>query len=170
MSTELILRKAVIQDLADVVKIFKAAIRVMNDNGIDQWDSIYPDREILKEDILKSQMFLGKINDRIAFVVVINQECNEEYKNGNWRYEGDPFVIIHRLCVNPDFQHQGIGKCTLMLIERMLKKKNIKSIRLDAFSLNPIALKLYDKNGYKRVGKINLRKGIFYLYEKKIKI
>ncbi|MCI1946162.1 GNAT family N-acetyltransferase [Clostridium luticellarii] len=167
---ELMLRKAVIQDLTDVVKIFKAAIRVMSNNGIDQCDNIYPDEEILREDILKSQMFLGKINGRIASVAVINQECNKEYETGNWRYKTYPFIVIHRLCVNPDFQNQGIGKRTLMVIERMLKRKNIKSIRLDAFSLNPIALRLYEKNGYKKVGKINFRKGIFYLYEKGIKI
>jgi predicted GNAT family acetyltransferase len=39
---------------------------------------------------------------------------------------------------------------------------------LDAFSLNPFALRLYEKIGYVRVGEANWRKGLFYLYEKKI--
>lgn len=168
MSIELILRKAVIQDLDNVVEIFKSAIKVMDDNGINQWDSVYPDEEVLRKDILKGQMFLGNIDDRIASVFVLNQEYDEEYKNGNWKYKNGSFIVVHRLCVNPIFQNQGVGKCSMMLIEKMLKKENIESIRLDAFSLNPAALKLYEKSGYVRVGKANFRKGLFYLYEKKI--
>ncbi|MDR3598040.1 GNAT family N-acetyltransferase [Clostridium sp.] len=68
----------------------------------------------------------------------------------------------------PDFQNQGVGTQSMMLIEKMIRKNWIGSIRLDAFSLNPFALRLYEKIGYARVGKANWRKGLFYLFEKKI--
>lgn len=42
MSAELILRIATIDDLDYVEKIFKNAIKVMDSNGINQWDNIYP--------------------------------------------------------------------------------------------------------------------------------
>lgn len=38
--------------------------------------------------------------------------------------------------------------------------------RLDAFTENPFALKLYDNLGYSRVGYADWRKGRFYLMEK----
>lgn len=168
MSIKLLLRKAAIQDLDNVMKVFKDAIETMDGNGIDQWDNIYPSEDILKEDILRGEMFLEEIDGKIACVFVLNQECDEEYKNGNWKYRNGYFYVIHRLCVNPYFQNQGVGTKSMILIEEMLRKEHIDSIRLDAFSLNPFALKMYEKIGYKKVGKAHWRKGLFYLYEKKI--
>lgn len=68
MSTELILRIATIDDLDCVEKIFINAIKVMDSNGINQWDNIYPNKEILKEDILKGEMFLGIVNCNIHII------------------------------------------------------------------------------------------------------
>ena len=56
----------------------------------------------------------------------------------------------------------------MQLIEDILRTRGIETIRLDAFSLNPIALKMYEKLGYQRVGEVTWRKGLFYLFEKKI--
>ena len=53
-------------------------------------------------------------------------------------------------------------------IENELKNKNIETIRLDAFSENIYAIKMYEKLGYVNVGEANWRKGKFYLLEKKI--
>jgi Acetyltransferases, including N-acetylases of ribosomal proteins len=168
MSIKLILRIATIEDLDQVDKIYKNAIEVMDSNGINQWDNIYPNKEILKEDILKGEMFLGVMDNKIACAFVLNSDYDEEYNNGNWKYRNESFNIVHRLCVNSAFQNQGIGTQSMMLIEKMLRKDGIESIRLDAFSLNPFALRLYEKIGYVRVGEAKWRKGLFYLYEKKI--
>lgn len=41
-----------------------------------------------------------------------------------------------------------------------------QAIRLDAFSENPFALKLYGNRGYSRAGYADRRKGRFYLMQK----
>jgi ribosomal protein S18 acetylase RimI-like enzyme len=168
MSRELLLRKANLEDLNDIIDIFKNAIKVMDNNGIHQWDNVYPNEEILNEDILSNDMFLCELENQIASVFVLNQDCDEEYSNGSWQYKEASYFVIHRLCVNPVFQGKGIGTRTMLLIEEFLRNKSIETIRLDAYSLNPIALKMYEKLGYKKVGRVNWRKGLFYLYEKKI--
>jgi hypothetical protein len=56
----------------------------------------------------------------------------------------------------------------MIMIEELLRKEGIQSIRLDAFSLNPYALKMYGALGYQKVGETNWRKGLFYLLEKKL--
>ncbi|HAK41980.1 MAG TPA: GNAT family N-acetyltransferase, partial [Clostridium sp.] len=116
---------------------------------------------ILMQDILKNQMFLGEIDSKIASIFVLNQEYDEEYNNMNWQYKDMSFFIIHRLCVNPKFQNQRIGTKTMLLIEELLRSEGIETIRLDAFSLNPFALKMYEKLGYTKVGEVNWRKGLF---------
>lgn len=107
----------------------------------------------------KNQLHIGLVDNRIAVIYVLNQECDNEYKNGNWKYKHEPFYIIHRLCVNPIFQNQGIAKTTLMHIEEEVRALGIHSIRLDVFSENPFALKLYHHYGYSKTGDVNWRKG-----------
>lgn len=160
------IRKAELEDLNIIIEIYKSAIIYLNENKIFQWDEIYPTKTILEEDILKKQMYIGIVNNAIVSVVVINSEYDQDYNNVNWEY--DNFAVIHRLCVNPVNQNQKIGKNTMILIEELLKEKGIKSIRLDAFSLNPYSLRMYNNLGYKKVGEANWRKGLFYLFEKKI--
>jgi len=168
MNFEIVVRKANLKDINIVLDIFKNAINVMNANGIFQWDDIYPNKDILNKDIENGQLFLGESGNEIVSAFVLNQEYDEEYENGNWYYKQSTFAVIHRFCVNTNFQNMGIGTKTMNIIEEMLRNNDIETIRLDAFSLNPYTLKMYEKLGYVNVGEANWRKGLFYLLEKKL--
>jgi ribosomal protein S18 acetylase RimI-like enzyme len=113
-------------------------------------------------------MYVGIEDNVIVSAVVVNNEFDEEYKNGNWKYENDNFAVVHRLCVNPICQNKKIGRDTMIKIEELLKAEGIQSVRLDAFSLNPYALRMYKNLGYMKVGEAKWRKGLFYLFEKKL--
>lgn len=156
------------KELQEIINIFSDAIEEMNKHNILQWDEVYPDKHTIKNDIRNKQLYVGKIHSEIASIYVVNDVCDEEYINGIWKYPNSTYAVIHRMCVNPKFQNQGIGVVTLNHIEEKLKNEGIETIRLDAFSLNPFALKMYYKNGYVKVGEANWRKGKFYLMEKKI--
>ena len=159
-------RKATLDDLEEISSLVSHAVDVMVDQNILQWDEIYPTKEDFRTDINKHQLYVGLTGRQIAVVFALNQECEEEYKNGRWEHPNVPFYIVHRLCVNPDFQNQGIAKRTLLYIEETLLKMDIHAIRLDAFCNNPYSLKLYDSLHYSRVGYADWRKGRFYLMEK----
>ena len=58
---------------------------------------------------------------------------------------------------------------TMDFIEKVLMEKGIEAIRLDVFSKNPYALKLYEQCGFRKTGEANWRKGKFYLMEKYLK-
>ena len=146
--------KAKRSDIDEIVDMFRYTIKEMNANGIPQWDEIYPCRDDLE----------GKA----AVAYVLNQECDDEYQNGMWLYPDANYYVIHRLCVSSHFQKQGIGTRTVQHIEEQAKNMGAETIRLDAFTLNPHALNLYEKLGYREVGIANFRKGKFYLMEKKL--
>jgi hypothetical protein len=42
------------------------------------------------------------------------------------------------------------------------------AIRLDAFTLNPGAIRLYEGRGYRKAGSVRFRKGMFNCYEKAV--
>jgi RimJ/RimL family protein N-acetyltransferase len=155
------------EDLNAIDRIFKNAIANMIKNNIYQWDEIYPNKGILEDDITKKQLYKTSIDgNNIISTFVLNQEYDKEYSNGKWKYNGNNFLILHRLCVNTEYQNRGFGAKTMSFVESYLKNSGIESIRLDAFSNNPIALKMYDKLGYKKTGEAIWRKGLFYLFEK----
>ena len=160
--------KATLNQLDEIFLLYTNAIKTMDSQGIPQWDEIYPDKLILEEDIKKNQMYIGLKDERIAVCFVLNEECDEEYKNGKWICSDSKYLIIHRLCVNPDFQNQGIAAKTMEYIENLAKDFGYNSIRLDCFTLNPYSKKLYDKAGYTVTGYADWRKGRFELREKKL--
>lgn len=150
------------------MRMYKNAIAHMNEIGIPQWDEIYPSEEFIREDIDLDEMVIGLSDDRVVCAFTVNQDCDEQYENGDWRYPDLSFSVIHRLCVDPNYQGRGVGSQILHYIEDTLRSETIESIRLDAFSQNPIALRLYAKHGYNKVGEVTFRKGVFYLFEKKL--
>lgn len=154
------------EELDRIAEIFQAATEYMNQNGILQWDEIYPDKEILSQDIIKNQLFVGMADEEIVTAYVLNQDEHMQYENGNWEYPEDSYYILHRLCVNPQCQNMGIGTLTVEYIENKLQSEGIQSLRLDAFTQNPYALRMYEKLGYKTVGYAYYRKGKFCLMEK----
>ena len=161
-------RKAVEQDLEEVVSLFHAAVADMRERQIYQWDEIYPNEEILKEDIHNGEMKLLTKEGRIIACVVINEEQDEQYYNAPWKYTEGEIAVIHRLCVHPKEQGCGIGKRIVQLTEEYMKERGYSIIRLDVFSENPYANRLYQSMGFRSVGNVHFRKGLFYLYEKKL--
>lgn len=162
------LRQADITDLDAVMQVFGDAIKVMEAEHIYQWDDVYPDRETLRGDILSGQMYVAQIGGETAAVVVLNQSCSKEYDEADWRYRDATFFVVHRLCVAPAFQNRGVGTETMLHAEALLRQKGIETVRLDAFSLNPYSNRMYLKLGYVKTGEAVWRKGLFYLYEKKL--
>lgn len=159
-------RRGRLEDLEEIWNLVQNAVNTMVSQNILQWDEVYPDEAVLQKDIEKSQLYVGIVDEQIAVIYVLNQECEAEYKNGNWKYENKPFCVVHRLCVNPLFQNRGIGRAAMLHIEKELAERGISAIRLDAFTENPFALKLYSNLGYSQVGYADWRKGRFCLMEK----
>ncbi len=159
-------RTAVDSDLDEVHALISAATAAMIKDNILQWDEIYPNREIIAEDIENGQLTVGTDNGRIAVIYTLNQECDEGYTNGEWEYTDNSFCVVHRLCVSPEYQNKGIGRSAMLRIEDEARKIGVTSVRLDAFSENPAALRLYENLGFRTAGYAYWRKGKFLLMEK----
>ncbi len=156
------------QDLDAICSLIQQAIDEMERHGIYQWDDIYPARKDFEEDIEKKTLYLAFVEEKLAALYVISGECDEQYRNGQWKYDERSAFVLHRLCVSPFFQNQKIGKTVLQHIEEQVKDMGYNSIRLDTFTENPFAQKLYLHSGYESRGYADWRKGRFDLMEKKL--
>lgn len=153
-------------DINEICSLVKKAIQLMEQLGIHQWDELYPTKEVFLEDIEKNTLYIVTQNNQIIAIYTINQECDDEYDDFTWDNPVESACILHRLCVSADVQNNGIGTKVLYHLEEQVKQMGYSSIRLDVFSENPYALRLYEKNGYEKRGYADWRKGRFYLMEK----
>src|SRR5216683_1705261 len=76
--------------------------------------------------------------------------------------------VAHRLMVNPKQQGKRIGRDLMRFAENWARAKGYSAIRLDAFSANPRALRLYGGLGYRDSGGASFRKGPFRCFEKEL--
>jgi len=159
-------RRGTQDDLGIVCAMIEAAKERMRSQGIDQWDGSYPAREDFERDISEKTLYIAQEDGEPAAVYVISEECEPEYLECRWEYE--KACVLHRFCVSPDRQGRGIGKQVLKKIEDQLSGMGYGSVRLDVFSENPHAVRLYEKSGYVRRGHADWRKGRFWLMEKKL--
>lgn len=159
-----------LSDLDHICALIRDAVIEMEKRGIYQWDEIYPTRSDFENDIRDHTLYT--VNDEedhdLIAIYVISKECDEQYGNGHWKYDENTAYILHRFCVAPKAQNRGVGREILLHIEKQIKEMGYQSIRLDVFSENPFAQRLYLHNGYEPRGYANWRKGRFDLMEKRI--
>ncbi|MVB10603.1 Acetyltransferase (GNAT) family protein [Caprobacter fermentans] len=161
------IRLAAQSDFSWILSLYAGATRKMRDEGIDQWDERYPDREILLQDVERGEMLLLTMDGKPVSAVVLNAEQSPEYKAVEWHIgRVDPPGVIHRLCVGAQAQGKGLGKRTLEAAERRAYSLGYRTIRLDTFTKNPAAVKLYESAGYSRAGNVTFCKGTFICFEK----
>lgn len=168
MEASLEFRRACRTDIDGICALVASAIIHMQEQKIFQWDEKYPARVDFLNDLQENTLSVGTIEGKIAVTFTVNQTCDPEYDDGEWQYPNEEYRIVHRLCVNPEFQGRGVAGRTLRYIEEELRRQKIGAVRLDAFTQNPTAVALYTRNGYEKRGFADWRMGKFYLMEKKL--
>jgi len=164
----MIVRKAYKSEIKKIMKMYKSCVKGMIKNGIDQWDSSYPNSEIITSDLSAETYYVAEIKEEIIGGINIDKNQDKTYLDINWQDTSDSFLVVHRLAVKEDFWNKKIGKKLMLFTERLVKEKNLKSIRLDTYSGNPKAMEFYKRLGYTELGSINLKpnKNEYYCFEK----
>ncbi len=154
-------------EIDSVMLLIKDAIKRMESEGNYQWDSAYPNRQIISDDVASSALYSIRLSGNLAGIVALNEKQSPEYQGVYWTDSLGYPLIIHRLCIHPQFQRQGLAKRLMLFAEGYARENGYSSIRLDAFSQNRKALSLYDALFYQRRGLVSFRgKGDFCCFEK----
>lgn len=162
------IKRGKIKDIARIMDIIKAAIANMEAEKVYQWDDMYPNEMVIKDDIINENLYVYIDENIIKGIIVLNETQDGEYKKLKWKYSAKKQIVIHRLCIDPQYQGKGIAKKFLKYAEEYSMENNYGSIRLDAFTKNKTAYTMYEKLGYEKVGIVTFRKGDFYCFEKNL--
>ena len=164
----MIIRKAEIEDIADIMKIYSSCVKGMIALGIDQWDESYPNKEVINSDISSGSYFVGCIERKLVCGLTIDQKQDPTYLSIDWQDKTNRFLVVHRLCAKTSVWSRGMGRKMMAFAEEMALKKGLSSIRLDTYINNPKAINFYKGLGYQKRGYIHLKpnKDIYYCFEK----
>jgi len=156
-----------IEDIIEIMNVIKNAVKDMEVGGIHQWDDVYPSDDVILNDINENNIYVS-INEAgmIQGIIVLNEHQDTAYEAIEWRYNSGRQLIIHRLCIHPNYQGKGIARMLIKFSENFGSEQKYESIRLDAFIQNIRACRLYEQSGYDKRGIVTFRKGDFYCYEK----
>lgn len=163
----LAIRLATQDDVPAVMALVRACVADMRKNGIEQWDEIYPDEKTLLRDAGSGTLFIAEDDGGLIGVLVINEYQDPEYADVPWTLDGR-VAVLHRLMVNPLRQRQGMARRLTEWAQARAAALGYDVMRLDAFTSNPRALRLYDQLGFRDAGGIRLRKGPFRCFEKRL--
>jgi len=165
------IKKVNVSQLEEVFQLIMDCRKAMEEEGVFQWTDQYPTLKIISNDIQKGNLYRLTKNGKIAGVININELQDPEYKQVKWENSDVKIMVIHRLAVHPEFQKQGLAKRLMDFAENYAIENNYTSIRLDAFSNNPRALRFYENRDYQRRGEVFFpgRELPFYCFEKILK-
>ena len=161
------IRKANPNDLPQVLALADACLLQLRLENIMQWDDIYPNPEVFEMDIRSGTLFVAVWEHNVVGSVALDFEQPEEYQPVSWQYQGK-MLIVHRLCVDPLRHRQGIATTLMDFAEQSALKQACSGLRLDAYSGNNSALKLYETRDYRLAGQVFFprRPEPFYCLEK----
>ena len=162
------IRKAVLKDIPEILKITKACAQKMRLQGIYQWNGYYPSREAFENDLQREELYVLESRKKLIGCIVISTHFDEFYKDIEWLTPDSNHFFIHRLAVHPDQQGKGYAQALMDHAEIMAREQQLTSIRLDTFSKNERNQRFYEARGYQRLGEIFFPKQSkfpFYCYE-----
>jgi ribosomal protein S18 acetylase RimI-like enzyme len=142
----------------------------MKSIGFTQWNEDYPTREILERDIEYGCLFGAYSNEKLAGFAALNEHQSEEYEKILWKF-GEPYLVVHRLQVDPSYRGKGIAYLIMLFADRLAKERGYKAIRLDTRQDNIPAIALYEKLGYQKRGHVHFPRMMEYefpCFEKEI--
>lgn len=159
---------ATLDDLPALEGLLGRCIAAMRAAGIDQWDEIYPSRDIIERDVQSGTTYVLRMDAEIVAMYVLNDQQDPAYGDVPWAYPASSVCVVHRLMVHPEHSGHGYARRLMHDAEDRARTAGADVMRLDAFDANPRACALYVGLGYRHAGQVRFRKGLVRCYEKRL--
>ncbi len=140
--------KADTTDFKSIMNLYDLGTKALLSLGIVQWGDTYPSGQTLMEDLEAGHTWILTVNGMIIGTTTLDHNQDDQYLSIEWAHRADRVLVVHRVCVHPDLQGQGIAKKLMLFAEEYALEHQFQVIRLDAFLGNPYSQRLYRSLGY----------------------
>ncbi len=143
------------EHLEIAMKIINVAKQHLKDQGVNQWQSGYPDLACIQQDIATGKGYLIAERELILGYLCIDFDGEAAYDNlnGTWS-SNEKYVVIHRLAFNENARGRKLSEQVFNLIGRFSVEKGVRYVRVDTDEDNLKMQHILKKNGFKYCGTI----------------
>ncbi len=115
---------------------------------------LYPTGQDAEEALGAGTLHVGEWGGQVVACVNLNHVQPPEYAKVGWSVgaQGDEVLVVHTLCVHPEFSGKGIARGIVAYAEEVGKALGCKTIRMDTFEGNVPATRLYLGLGFADLG------------------
>lgn len=148
------LRKSEVLDIPEIIRIISDAKAFLKDQGLDQWQSVYPSEVDIMTDIECGYSHVLEDEGRILCTGAILEGAEKFYEviyDGSWITDGR-YMTIHRLATRSDSRGRGTASIFIEETVRLCREKGLPSIRIDTHRGNLPMQRMLEKNGFVRCG------------------
>lgn len=149
------LRLAAMNELDIAMDIIDSAKAHLKTQGIDQWQTGYPDEACIKSDILAERGFFAVEGDEILGYLCVDYVGEPAYRDmrGTWNTAED-YVVVHRMAFSDKARGKGASSAVFQLVEDMSRERGITSFRVDTDEGNKKMQHVLKKSGFTYCGTI----------------
>lgn len=127
--TDLIIRRARLSDVDDIVKIYNSSIEFLDKESREWIESI------IKRRSRRVRIYVGVQDNKVVGFIIVYKKRDKAY--------------IDSFAVDPMYRGRGIGQQLLRYVEEILASEDVEKIYLSVKNHNNKALGIYIRNGYK---------------------
>ena len=158
----MLLRNSKETDIEYILNILEDAKLFLKNNGVDQWQNGYPNKDVILEDIKNNESYVLECENEIIGTTVLSFRGDNNYNKiyeGKWITEKEKYAVVHRIAIKKDSSIKNIGMNIMKFIENKCIENNINSIKIDTHENNRNMQNLLEKLNYKYCGIIYLEDG-----------
>ena len=155
-STELIIRRATLEDIPEIQRIYREARAFMRKNGNEiQWINGYPE-DCIASDLEKGILYAAQLKEDAGLSAVCTVIYGEEdpcYRviDGAWK-NNLPYAVVHRMGVSEHARGKGMPGRIIDLIY-----KEYGNVRIDTHADNVPMQNFVKKHGFEACGVVYMQ-------------
>ena len=148
------IRLAFPNEVDAVMQVIEEAKKCLAEAGSTQWQNGYPNTDTIIEDIISGQAYVALEEGELLAYVAVTKSPEKAYEaiyDGAWEGKETEFLVFHRIAVASDVQGQGVAQTFL---EGLIEGFDYLDFRSDTHANNKTMQHIFEKLGFKQVGKV----------------
>ena len=145
-------------DMDNIMLTIRQAKNYMKKHRVDQWQSGYPNEDMVLEDIARGEGHVMTHGGKFAGYFMLTKAPQEEYEkltDGKWRTDG-LYCTLHRSCVAAEYRGSGMSERLMAAAEALAREQGASALRADTHRHNEPMKRLLRRSGFTYRGNIRI--------------
>ena len=159
---EPIFRRAEPEDADAILTLYHKCVKQGKLDGSSEWDEEYPNRDTIAFDLSNGGLYVMEENAKITAAISMMEHDDLDELQGWTQIRS---CALARLCTDPQKRGRGLARSMINAIQETAKKLGYQATRHLSACGNQKSTDLYEKMGFRKIGKAYLYETDFWMFE-----